>query len=220
MQMRYKDVKPILTVEENELEISKRSTEIDCTTENKIVREIVSVLKKTIEKNNITALSAPAIGYDRRIFCIKFNEEIKTFINPIIMHASGMQLSREKCTSIPNKEFIIPRNNDLEIVYQRPTGKIEGRQIVGLAALVFQHEMQHLDGILLSDLGLEIDEQWDSASEQEKAEVLKAFLDSLDLRSSELDKQIQSDPELKQISDAIDFMTSVYTGETELEPIE
>lgn len=216
MQMRFKDVKDILTVENNELELSDRATEINYAVDNKLIREIVSSLKHTIEKNNITALSAPAIGYEYRIFCIKFNEEIKTFINPIIMDAKGLQLSREKCTSIPNKEFIIPRNNDLTVAYQRPTGKIETRQIVGLAALVFQHEMQHLDGILLSDLGLEIDSQWDEATDDERAEVLKEFLDSLDLYSSELEKEIQTNPELKQMSDAIDFMASVQTGKTKL----
>lgn len=216
MQMRFKDVKDILTIDDNELKLSDRATEINYAVDNKLIREIVSSLKHTIEKNNITALSAPAIGYEYRIFCIKFNEEIKTFINPIIMDAKGLQLSREKCTSIPNKEFIIPRNNDLTVAYQRPTGKIETRQIVGLAALVFQHEMQHLDGILLSDLGLEIDSQWDEATEDERAEVLKEFLDSLDLYSSELEKEIQTDPELKQMSDAIDFMASVQTGKTKL----
>lgn len=216
MQMRFKDVKDILTIDDNELKLSDRATEINYAVDNKLIREIVSSLKHTIEKNDITALSAPAIGYEYRIFCIKFNEEIKTFINPIIMDAKGLQLSREKCTSIPNKEFIIPRNNDLTVAYQRPTGKIETRQIVGLAALVFQHEMQHLDGILLSDLGLEIDSQWDKATEDERAEVLKEFLDSLDLYSSELEKEIQTDPELKQMSDAIDFMASVQTGKTKL----
>lgn len=216
MQMRFKDVKDILTIDDNELKLSDRATEINYAVDNKLIREIVSSLKHTIEKNNITALSAPAIGYEYRIFCIKFNEEIKTFINPIIMDAKGLQLSREKCTSIPNKEFIIPRNNDLTVAYQRPTGKIETRQIVGLAALVFQHEMQHLDGILLSDLGLEIDSQWDEATDDERAEVLKEFLDSLDLYSSELEKEIQTDPELKQMSDAIDFMASVQIGKTKL----
>ena len=216
MQMRFKDVKDILTIDDNELKLSDRATEINYAVDNKLIREIVSSLKHTIEKNNITALSAPAIGYEYRIFCIKFNEEIKTFINPIIMDAKGLQLSREKCTSIPNKEFIIPRNNDLTVAYQRPTGKIETRQIVGLAALVFQHEMQHLDGILLCDLGLEIDSQWDEATDDERAEVLKEFLDSLDLYSSELEKEIQTNPELKQMSDAIDFMASVQTGETKL----
>ena len=101
-------------------------------------------------------------------------------------------------------------------MYQRPMGKVESRQIVGLAAFIFQHELQHLDGVLLSDFALEIDEDWDNATDEEREEVLKYYLDSLDIKAKELDQEIQEDPELKRVSDAIDFMVSVYKGETKL----
>ena len=217
--MKFEAAKEILTIEK-ENEWCERAKEIDTNTENKLVREIVNSLKATITKNNLTALSAPAIGYPRRIFCIKFKEEIKTFINPVIAAAKGLQLSREKCTSIPGVEYLIPRNNDITIVYQRPLGQPETRRIVGLAAFIVQHELQHLDGILLSDIGLELDENWDTFSENEKQEIITMYLDSIDLRQKELNKEIEKTEELKQISDAIDFMTSVYKGETELEKVE
>ena len=217
MKMKFADAKDILTIdtEDNEKLLS-RSDEINTTNDGNLQREITAALKKTIEKNNLTALSANAIGYDKRIFCIKFDEEIKTFINPVIMKAEGLQLSREKCTSIPGKEFIVPRNTTLNVIYQRPMGKIESRQIVGLAAFIFQHELQHLDGVLLSDFALEIDDEWDKATDEERQEVINYYLDSLDIKAKELDKEIQEDPELKKVSDAIDFMTSVYKGETKL----
>lgn len=217
MKMKFNDAKEILTVENHENEISTRAIEIDVRTEGNLQREITSALKKTIEKNNLTALSAPAIGYNKRIFCIKFKEEIKTFINPLISNSKGIQLSREKCTSIPGREFIVPRNNDITVIYQRPMGQVESRQLVGLSAFIFQHEMQHLDGLLLSDFALEIDEDWDNASEEEREEVINAYLESLDLKEKELSKEINEDKELKQVSDAIDFMTSVYKGETKLD---
>lgn len=217
MQMKFNDAKEILTIENHENEISTRAIEIDVRTEGNLQREITSALKKTIEKNNLTALSAPAIGYNKRIFCIKFKEEIKTFINPLISNSKGIQLSREKCTSIPGREFIVPRNNDITVIYQRPMGQVESRQLVGLSAFIFQHEMQHLDGLLLSDFALEIDDDWDNASEQEREEVINAYLESLDLKEKELSKEINEDKELKQVSDAIDFMTSVYKGETKLD---
>lgn len=217
MKMKFNDAKEILTIENHENEISTRAIEIDVRTEGNLQREITSALKKTIEKNNLTALSAPAIGYNKRIFCIKFKEEIKTFINPLISNSKGIQLSREKCTSIPGREFIVPRNNDITVIYQRPMGQVESRQLVGLSAFIFQHEMQHLDGLLLSDFALEIDDDWDNASEEEREEVINAYLESLDLKEKELSKEINEDKELKQVSDAIDFMTSVYKGETKLD---
>lgn len=218
MKMKFADAKEILKIDdENNEKLLSRSDEINTTEDGNLQREITAALKKTIEKNNLVSLSANAIGYDKRIFCIKFDEEIKTFINPIIVKAEGLQLSREKCTSIPGREFIVPRNTNISVIYQRPMGKIESRQIVGLAAFIFQHELQHLDGVLLSDFALEIDSEWDKASDEEREEVINYYLDSLDIKAKELDKEIQDDPELKKMSDAIDFMTSVYKGETKLE---
>ena len=215
--MKFQDAKDILTIDKNEIELSQRATEIDIKTENKLMREIISALKHTIELNNIVSLSAPAIGYDKRIFCIKFDTEIKTFINPVIIQSKGIQLSREICTSIPGKIFIRPRNNDITVIYQKPSGPSESRQLVGLSAIVFQHELDHLEGLLLSDIGLEIDDDFENASDEEREEVINYYLDSLDLKRKELEEEIQSNEELKQLSDGIKFMESVYKGETQIE---
>ena len=207
--------KEILTLENNEIELSERAVEIDLRTQNKEAREIISEIKR---EKGLTSLSAPAIGYSRRIFCIDFKDkEIKTFINPIIVNAKGIQLSREKCTSIPGKEYIRPRNSEIDVMFQNPLSKPISRKLIGLAAIVFQHEMDHIDGLLLSDVGLEIDEDFDNASEEERQEVVEAYLDSLDLMHKEINKEIEEDKELKQIDDARKFMTSVYKGETKLE---
>ena len=217
MKMKFQDAKDILTIDKNELELSQRAIEIDIKTENKLMREIISALKHTIELNDIVSLSAPAIGYDKRIFCIKFDTDIKTFINPVIIQSKGIQLSREICTSIPNKTFIRPRNNDITVIYQKPSGPSESRQLVGLSAIVFQHELDHLEGLLLSDIGLEIDKDFDEASEEEREEVINYYLDSLDLKRKELTEEIESNEELKQLNDGIKFMESVYKGETQIE---
>ena len=210
-------VKDIIT---DELQLSERAVEIDVRTQATEMREIIKALKDTMREKGLSSLSAPAIGYNRRIFCIDFKDsEIKTFINPIIAQAKGMQLSIEKCVCIPDKEFMRPRNNDLMIIYQRPTGQIENRQIVGMSAIVFQHELDHLDGLLLSDVGIEIDEDFHNATEEEQQEVINAYLDALDIKKKEIDTEINTNPELKQLSDGIDFMESVYKGETKIEPI-
>lgn len=212
------DCREILTLENNELELSERAVEIDLRTQNKEAREIISEIKKTIREKGLVSLSAPAIGYSRRIFCIDFKDkEIKTFINPIIVNAKGIQLSREKCTSIPGKEYVRPRNSEIDVMFQNPLAKPISRKLIGLAAIVFQHEMDHIDGLLLSDVGLEIDDDFDNATEEERQEVIEAYLDTLDLRQKEINQEIQEDKELKQIDDARKFMTSVYKGETKIE---
>ena len=209
-------VKEIIT---DELKLCDRAVEIDVRTQAEEMREIIKSLKDTMRANNLTSLSAPAIGYNRRIFCIDFKDsEIKTFINPIIAQAKGMQLSIEKCTSIPDKEYLRPRNNDLMIIYQRPTGQIENRQIVGLSAIVFQHEMDHLDGLLISDVGIQIDQDFYDATEEERQEVINAYLDALDIKRADINTEIENSEELKQISDGIKYMEGVYKGEIKFEP--
>lgn len=212
------DCKEILTIDVAEEKLSDRCDEIDLRKNNKLAREIITELKKVMRKNNLTSLSAPAIGYNKRIFCIDFkDQEIKSFVNPVIANAKGLQLSRETCTSIPGKTFVRPRNNEVEVMFQNPMSKPISRKLIGLAAVVFQHEMDHLDGLLLSDVGLEIDDDFDKASEEERQEVIEAYLDSLDLRQKEIQQEIKEDKELSEINSAIDFMTSVYKGDTKIE---
>lgn len=212
------NVKEIIT---DELVLSERSTEIDPRTESKELRNIVAEIKSTMRKQNLTSLSAPAIGYSRRIFCINFSDlEIKTFVNPIICNAKGLQLSRESCSSIPGKKFIRPRNNDIFVYYQSPDGKPNSRELVGLAAMVFQHEIDHLDGLLVSDVGLEIDDDFDSLTDDEKTEIVNEYLDSLDIKLNTINQDIENDDETAKVQDAIKFINSVNSGETVIEKYE
>ena len=80
-----------------------------------------------------------------------------------------------------------------------------------------QHALDHINGVLVNDYGLEIDEMFDNATDEERAEVLQAYAESLDLREKELKKQIQEDKELQQLDEAINFMTSVKEGKTILD---
>ena len=63
----------------------ERAEEIDASVDKKEVKEIVEDLKDTLNNSNLTALSAPQIGYNKRVVCIRFDNEIKTFINPMLM---------------------------------------------------------------------------------------------------------------------------------------
>lgn len=196
--------------------IRYRSDEVDPIADNELIRTITKSLKDTMEANGLVSLSAPQIGFNKRIFCVKFDVEIKTFIDPIIISREGLTPFREKCHSIPDKEFIIPRNNKVTVLYTRPNKSMESREFVGLGAAIIQHCIDHLDGCLVSDIGLEIDDLWDKATEEERQEVLNDYLDSLDLKRKEVQEEINNDDLLKKTYDAIDFMEKVYKGEVEL----
>ena len=194
--------------------LSERSDEIDVKKKGGTVRDIILALKEIISSKNIVALSAPQIGYYYRIFCINFNGDIKTFINPIITSVGPFELSRETCESLPDKTYIRPRYGKIKIVYMNPLGKVVQTELIGRAAHVFQEQIDHLDGILLSDVGLEIDKDFDDASEDEKNKIIDMYLESLDLKQKDLSTDAKKDKDTEQLSDALDFMESVQKGET------
>ena len=55
--------------------------------------EIIDKIKEVMNsKPDILALSAPQIGINKRIFCLRFNDQVKTFINPIITKKKGLNI--------------------------------------------------------------------------------------------------------------------------------
>ena len=205
-------------------ELSQSSVEIDVKRDGAKMREIILELKKRMEEDNLTALSAPQIGEKYRIFCIKFikkkgkttSTDVKTFVNPVVTGIRGIVIDREADVCLPDRQFIIYRNNDLGILYQTPLGNPVSQKFSGKSTAVIQLMMDHLDGVILSDLGLEIDERFDEATEEEKNELMDAYMKSLDLYKQELDKDIDSDKDLKSMKDAVDFIQSVRDGKTQL----
>ena len=197
-------------------ELSGRCDEIDIRKENEEMRTIILALKNVVREKNLTSLSAPQLGFSRRIFVINFNGDIRTFINPIITEANGFEMSRESCPSIPGKEYIRPRSNTITVLYQTPLGKAESRKLFGAAAIVFQHELDHLDGLLLSDIGLEVPEGFDDAPESEREALIKEYLDSIDAKSKEARAEVEKDEILKKTNDAIEFMEKIQKGEVKM----
>lgn len=184
---------------------------------NKDLQKIVLELKNTIRSNSLLGLSANQIGYDKRVFCLNFNDDIRTFVNPVITNAGTLTLSREKCSSIPGKEFIRLRHARIGVTYQTPLGKVESVTLMGVAANMFQHHLDHLDGLLISDVGLEIDEDFDKASEEERAQIIEMYLDSLDILRDDIEKNISEDKVANDMKHAVEFIQSVQKGETEIE---
>lgn len=197
-----------------------RADEVDLRKEGAKVREIILDLKDTIRKNNLVYLTAPQIGYNVRVFCINYSGDIHTFVNPIVATAKTLQMSIETCKSIPDKRFMIPRANDVLAMYETPLCKVETKKLTGLSAFIYQHCMEHLDGIAISDIGLEIDELYDKASDEEKGELIKRYIDALGIKQKNIEEEINKDKNLKEASDAMKFAEEVAKGNVTLEGIE
>lgn len=210
-------------------ELSDSSLEVDFDTDKKRISEIVEKLKYRISKDNLIAISAPQIGEKVRIFCIRFTtkqngktfDKVHTFVNPVIVGMKGFVLDREKDISLPDREFIIARNNDINVMFQTEKGESAEHKFSGKIAAFIQLMVDHLDGILLTDMGLEIDHLFDEATDEERNELLKAYTGWIESYQKKLTSDIEEDKELSSMSDAIKFIQSVRSGETNLgAPIE
>lgn len=184
------------------------------------VKHVAADLKDTIQANkDLVALCAPQIGQSLRLFCVRFSDnKIKTFLNPMIVKQEGLHLSREVNASLKDEEgklqeYIIPRHNEISVAYQQTDGRVEVDQFKGILAEVIQQMVEMLDGILLSDYGLPVLDGFDKATKEEKEQIITMYLDSLKAEHKGLKAEIESNPELKNINDNIEFMKGVILGD-------
>ena len=205
----------------NEVKVTKDSNGIKISDDGNEIRNIVLCLKNTMRAyDDMYGLSANQIGFDKRIICLKFSNGIISLINPLVTACSDVTIpSREICHSLPGKEFLRKRHYSVTVSYTNPLGQYQTRKFEGFAACVLQHHLEHLDGHLVCDIGLELDEEFDKATDEEREEVWQMYCDSLDLWSEQLNEEIEKDAELKKLRDAALFMSKVDRGEVQIESV-
>ncbi|HEX8974774.1 MAG TPA: peptide deformylase [Patescibacteria group bacterium] len=119
---------------------------------DKQVQELISCMLETMRANNGVGLAAPQVGSNLRLCVIEADGETYVLINPKITSRSKNKIvSEEGCLSFPGQFFPISRCAEVQVRYTDQTGKetkVKGR---GLLARALQHEIDHLDGILIID---------------------------------------------------------------------
>lgn len=100
-------------------------------------------------------LAAPQVGISKRIFICSFDWKIETLtpiINPKFKPLTEeMEAHWEACFSVPNTYGTVMRYKKIRCSYQTVEGKEITREFEGIQARVFQHEYDHLEGILYPD---------------------------------------------------------------------
>ena len=98
-------------------------------------------------------LAAPQVGINKRIILVKLSTfgSPMAMINPVIMKASGSQTGSEACLSLPGLSRSVTRHYEITVEYHTLQGENKTLTCTGMAARVIQHEIDHLDGILIID---------------------------------------------------------------------
>jgi peptide deformylase len=121
-------------------------TEFDSSLE-RLVREMV----ESMEEAGGVGLAANQIGVARRVFVYRTPEAEGVAVNPVILEASGELVAEEGCLSVPGLWFPVRRFAEVTLAAQDLRGEPFQVRATGLLARVFQHEVDHLEGILFID---------------------------------------------------------------------
>ena len=145
-------VRPILIYPDPELK--KRSNPVTVITDK--TRELVRDMAQTMYAAPGVGLAAPQIGVHQRVIVIDVSTkedspELIVAINPEIIHGEGEVFEEEGCLSIPKFSANVRRHARVVV----KALNLDGEEIVyradDLLAIAFQHEIDHLDGILFID---------------------------------------------------------------------
>jgi len=109
---------------------------------------------ETMHASSGVGLAAPQIGISQQIFIacptMRKGEEF-VMVNTVIEKKSGTQVSAEGCLSLPGISGEIVRATKLLLTFQDRHGKKRTAEVEDFFARVIQHEMDHLNGVLLID---------------------------------------------------------------------
>lgn len=116
------------------------------------IQELIPAMFTTMHKAHGIGLAAPQIGINKSIAVIEISKKRYVLINPVISSASREKiLFDEGCLSIPGKEFPIVRSDRVTVRYLDENGKKCKIKTDGLLAIALQHEIDHLNGIVIAD---------------------------------------------------------------------
>ena len=96
-------------------------------------------------------LAAPQVGIQKRLFVYDIGEGPETLVNPEIVDSDGEWSFHEGCLSVPGLSFEIIRPKEVHLVGRDLDGNEVSIEADELLARLFQHELDHLDGVLLLD---------------------------------------------------------------------
>lgn len=118
------------------------------------LKQLVEILANTVYFYDAVGISAIQVGIPKRVFVIRFSKDSYTaFINPEVFGVSEEVVSdQEGCLSFPTVLTPISRAKEVSVKYQDLSGEYHELKLEGLHARCLLHEVDHLNGVLFTDL--------------------------------------------------------------------
>lgn len=116
------------------------------------LHKLLDDMAETLADANGVGLAAPQVGILRRVVIVDTGDGILELVNPSLVETSGEQVGAEGCLSVPGKYGLVKRPYFAKVSAQDRNGnwfEAEGEEII---ARCFCHELDHLDGIVYTEV--------------------------------------------------------------------
>ncbi|MGK7904348.1 MAG: peptide deformylase [Hormoscilla sp.] len=126
------------------------------------VQKLIDELMATAAASNGVGIAAPQVGQSYRLLIVASRPTLRyvnapkmeptAMINPrIIAHSDEIVKDWEGCLSIPGIRGLVPRYQAIEVEYTTRDDRVERRELTDFVARIFQHEYDHLEGLVFLD---------------------------------------------------------------------
>ena len=126
--------------------VAEEITDVD----GKLVKLAEDMLETMYAEPGI-GLAAPQVGVGRRLFVYDVGDGPETIVNPVISESRGEWVYEEGCLSVPGLYWEIVRPKEIHLTGYDLDGNEISLEADELLARLFQHELDHLDGVMLID---------------------------------------------------------------------
>ncbi|MEI7746640.1 MAG: peptide deformylase [Actinomycetota bacterium] len=128
--------------------VLKRATQEVTEIDGSLV-DLVNAMVETMYDAPGVGLAANQVGISKRLFVYDIGDGPEAVVNPQIVESDGSWTYEEGCLSIPGVSFTITRPNAVHLVGLDLNGNEISLEVDEFEGRVFQHELDHLDGVLM-----------------------------------------------------------------------
>lgn len=147
-------IRPVVRLPERVLKV--RAEEVGEDLDLELAKDLVETMQASPA---CVGLAAPQINVGRRAFALDVSAHPKTktchglvvLFDPEIIERSGRKVGREGCMSVPDLTANVARATNIVVRGRTPEGETRVISTDGFEARAFQHEIDHLDGMLILD---------------------------------------------------------------------
>jgi peptide deformylase len=142
--------------------ILRQQAQVVANVRDERIQQLIDALIVTATASNGVGIAAPQVSESYRLFIVASRPNARypnaplmqptAMINPrIIAHSTERVKGWEGCLSIPGIRGLVPRYQAIEVEYTTRDGQLHRQELTDFVARIFQHEYDHLDGIVFLD---------------------------------------------------------------------